>query len=199
LESYTQGEIVGDIDALREYINVQLNTLAQCDMLIVKEAMTRPHDLDGLCELDVLVSALKTAYEIRQASFKVGRQFLRSALALQADDTLRALQTRIKAGECMGHHAVVHGVVYAALGFDTPTALSAFAYQFVSGQCSAAMKLISIGQSQAQALIFSMQGAIESAVEDAMQSTIDQLQNFTPALDIRAMQHEYLFRRLFHS
>lgn len=200
LETYTQRETVRDMVALQELITVQLlSALAQMDMIILKEAMHAFQEVAVLCELDEMLSAMKPVYEVREASIKIGKQFLRSAAVLRASKAIEALQAQIKAGKAQGHQAVAYGLVYAEFGFSPQTTLAAYGYQVVAGQTSAAMKLLSIGQSQVQALIFAMQPTIQQAVEKVLASSMEDIHTFTPALDIHAMQHEYLFRRLFHS
>ncbi len=75
----------------------------------------------------------------------------------------------------------------------------AFTYGLVANQTAAALKLISIGQTQAQAVLAASAPAMSSAVEAALGRTLDDFGGFTPGLDIRAIQHETLFRRLFIS
>ena len=77
--------------------------------------------------------------------------------------------------------------------------LATYGYSFVSSQVSAAIILMRLGQTHAQNIIHALQPTIETAVEVALTQTVETMQSFTPALDIRMMQHQYLFRRLFNS
>jgi len=40
---------------------------------------------------------------------------------------------------------------------------------------------------------------MQSAVDASLNRTLDDFGSFSPGLDIRSMQHEHLFRRLFIS
>ncbi|HLA45450.1 MAG TPA: urease accessory protein UreF, partial [Aggregatilineales bacterium] len=195
LETYTQQDIIQDLAGLKALTEVRLLSASRSDMIFVKAAMQAAQngDFDRLYELDDLLCAMKTVQEVREASVKIGKQFLRSVLVLLPVRFLQEFSEDVKSGRCQGHLSVVFGVAYAVPGIDIKTALFAFTYQIVAGQASAAIKLMSVGQSQMQTLIHDLQPAMEKAVEIALESSLEDCQSFTPALDIRGMQHEYLF------
>jgi urease accessory protein len=197
LETYTQAEVVQTADDLARLIEAKLSGAATTDLIVVKEAMQA--DTALLTELDELCSASKLARETREASTKIGRRMLSSVLNLTDDARLRAYQDEIAAGRCAGHHAVVHGAACGSLGVDARAALLAYGYALAANQTAASLKLIRIGQTQAQAVLGASGAAIEAAVDAALALTLDNFGAFTPGLDIRAMQHEHLFRRLFIS
>jgi urease accessory protein len=201
LETYTQAEIVQTPDDLLQLISAKLQMAAHTDFIIIHRAMAAyaANDTAALNHLDDLCSASKIATETRHASEKIGRRMLENVLNARPDEQLAAYRTRIAGQEGRGHHAVVHGLVCASMGLDARAALLAFAYALVANQTSAALKLISIGQTQAQAVLAASHGAMQSTVESALARTLDDFGSFSPGLDIRAMQHEHLFRRLFIS
>jgi len=197
LETYTQAEIVSTSNDLARLIAVKLEAAARTDLLVVHAALTA--DQAQIVELDMLCSASKVAKEAREASEKIGRRLLASVLNLTNDERLDFYQAEIAAYRCAGHHTVVHGLACASLNVDPRTALLTFGYALAVNQTAASLKLMRIGQTQAQKVLAEAAEAIESAVESALMRTLDDFGSFTPALDIRAMQHEHLFRRLFIS
>ncbi len=197
LETYTQAEAIASADELARLVEVKLTAAATTDLIVVKEAMSADSSL--IAQLDELCSASKLARETREAGTKIGRRMLGSVLNLTEDARLRAYQDEITAGRCAGHHAVVHGLACGALGMDTRAALLAFGYALAANQTAASLKLIRMGQTQAQAVLGASGAAIEAATEAALALTLDDFGSFAPGLDIRAMQHEHLFRRLFIS
>ncbi len=201
LESYVQRGIQ-DADSLRELITTRLlYGAARSDMVAVRGAMIAYHaaDIDKLYELDERLTAMKVAREGREASTKIGRQLLRNSQALLNDPVLARYQQAVGSGQCAGHHALAHGILYASLKMDAQTALLAYAYGLAAGQVSAALKLTAIGQTRAQQLLHSLIPAMQQAADIALAGSPDELQSFAPALEIHTMQHEYLFRRLFTS
>ena len=201
LETYTQVEVVRTADELARLIAVKLASAARTDLIVIHGVMAAyaGPNRARLRELDALLSASKLARELREASEKIGRRMLSNVLNLLADDVLTAYRDDVTAGRNAGHHAVVHGLACAALRLEPDAALLAFAYGLVANQTAAAMKLMSLGQTQAQAVLAAAGPAMADAVELALSRTLDDFGSFTPALDIRAMQHEFLFRRLFIS
>lgn len=198
LESYVQsGAIANPADLERFLRGRLLNSLALSDWVATHCAMDMYHqqEMDALILLDERLTAMKVAYEGREASMRIGRQTLRTILVSLPDDFLSDFQLLIRTQSASGHQAIVFGLVCAALDIEKRATLTTYGYSYVSSQVSAAIKLMRFGQTQAQHLIWTLQPAIEEAVELALQQTIDTMQSFTPALDIRMMQHEYLLDR----
>lgn len=197
LEAYTQAGTITDLAGLRALLTTRLrHSLARGDLLLVQAAVQPNADLTAL---DQLASASKTPLESYEASVKVGRRLLASVCALLTSPALAAYQADVNAGRCAGHHALVFGLACAASDLPCETALTVYAYNAVSGQIAAAVKLLSLGQTAAQGLLHAMQPEITAAAQTARALTLDDYAPFTPALDIRAMQHATLFRRLFIS
>ncbi len=197
LETYTQAGIVRTPADLARLIAARLEAAATTDLIVVHAAMSA--DEAQIIELDRLLSASKIARETREASSTIGRRLLGSILNLRDDPLLTWVQGEIAAERCAGHHAVVHGIACAALGIEARAALIAFGYALAINQTAAALKLIRIGQTQTQAVLAASGAGIEAAVELALSRTLDDFGAFAPGLDIRAGQHEHLFRRLFIS
>ncbi len=197
LETYTQAEIVNNAADLARLIAMKLEAAASTDLIVVHSAMTA--DQASIRELDQLCSASKIACEARDASEKIGRRMLSSIVNLISDPLLLWYKDEIAAERCAGHHAIVHGLTCAALSVDPRAALVSFGYALAANQTAAALKLFSIGQTQTQAVLAASGTAIEAAAEAALGRTLDDFGSFTPSLDIRIMQHERLFRRLFIS
>ncbi len=201
LETYTQADIVHAPGDLAQLIATRLDAAATTDLIIIHTAMSAyaAADRSQILRLDELCSASKIARESREASEKIGWRMLNSILNLLNDETLLFYRTEIEAGRCAGHHPLVHGLAFAATGVEARAAMLAFGYGLAANQTAASLKLMRIGQTQAQHVLSEAGAAIATAVDAALARTLDDFGSFTPGLDIRAMQHEYLFRRLFIS
>jgi urease accessory protein len=201
LETYVQDEVIRTPDELAALITLKLDSAARTDFIIIHSAMTAYMNRyeAQIVHLDQLCSASKVAKEMRDASEKIGRRMLSSVLNLLDNPVLRWYQAEIAAGRCAGHHAVVHGLACAGQRIDPRLALLAFAYALAVNQTAASLKLMSIGQTQAQTVLGGLHEQMAEAVDTALSRTLDDFGSFTPGLDIRAIQHEYLFRRLFIS
>ncbi len=201
LETYTQAGIVSTAEDLLRLIAVKLESAASTDLIVIHTAMAAyaANDRSRISYLDRLCSASKPARETRESSEKIGWRMLGSVLNLVNDEILAFYRDAIETGHCAGHHAVTHGLACMALGIEPHAAMLAFGYGLAANQTAASLKLLRIGQTQAQSVLSEAGEVIAAAVEAALARTLDDFGGFTPGLDIRAMQHEYLFRRLFIS
>jgi urease accessory protein len=180
LETETQSGAISTPADLLAWIAAKLDNAASTDLIIVHIAMAayQQNDTEQLIYLDELCAASKIAQETRQASEKVGKRMLENVLNLLPDAGLSAYRSLIAEGRAFGHHAVVHGLVCAAAGIEPPIALLAFAYGMVANQASAALKLMSIGQTQTQAVIGQSHQAIEKSVAAALARTLADFGSF---------------------
>lgn len=202
LETYIQQGAISTPEQLQQLIAIRLSDgVGLQDMIAMHSAMSIYHKRDDktLLFLDQMLSAMKTAKESRDASCRVGKQMLRTVLALNDDEFLSLYQSYIQHQSAAGHAALTFGLVCASLRIEKQIALTAYAYSLVSSQVSAAIKLMRLGQTRAQKIIYGLQPVIDETVSTALTLNINDMQSFTPALDIRTMQHEFLFRRLFNS
>lgn len=202
LETYVQRGTISTAEDLGALLKTRLlEGSAKLDMVALHTAMDiyQKHDIQALHDLDERLSAMKTVKESREASERIGRQMLRTILGFHEDACLSDYQAAIRENELRGHQSIVFGLIAASFQIEKSAALSAYGYSLVSGQVSAAIKLMRLGQTQAQFLIHSSQSIIAEAAQAALSRNLQDMQSFTPALDIAAMQHQYLFRRLFNS
>ena len=202
LESYVQAKEVTQIEQLENLLTTRLlYDWANQDFIALHSATFAYHkrNMALIQQLDERLTAMKIAKETRQSSSRVGRQTLRTMLMLMDNPFLQDYQAKIQSKVMTGHQAIVFGLVTAAVDIDIEPALTAYAYNLLSAQVSVAIKLMRLGQTQAQQLLWHIQPSVEKAVIHAMSHDFDEMQSFVPAMDIYGMQHEYLFRRLFNS
>ena len=162
-------------------------------------------DLDALTGLDREYGAARLPRETRHASAQVGTQRLRTLLKVLPGDgnpggrTAAGFQERIAHGQAAGHAVIVSGVQAAWLGVPADAACAAYFYGSVSGYCSAALKLIRIGQEGCQAVLADALTLAERAVRGSAAVLRDEAGWCDPAWEIAAARHERAFARLFIS
>ena len=150
-------------------------------------------DVERLVEIDGAVDALKVPRELREASRSLGRRRLKVVAAAEE------YRLRVEADATPGHQAVVTGMHTSLAGVTREEALLAFVYGTAAGLVSAAMKLLPLGQTRAQALLSKLGEAAPEWIRAADAMVLEELGGFTPALDIAAMRHETAAPRLFIS
>ena len=102
-------------------------------------------------------------------------------------------------GEADGHAAVVCGLQAHCQGVPVEAAMTAYFYGSLSGYCSAALKLIRIGQEGCQGVLGEALALTPATVAHAMTVPREEAGWCDPALEIAAARHERAFARLFIS
>ena len=205
LETYVQDGQVTDRDTFEELLRSILHHgMRNMDATAVVLAYKAAHanDIERVAILDARLTALKLPRESREGSIKIGKQFLRNALRLFIERNAKMLEVyeqRIRLGECAGHHSIAHGLVMAVASIDLPLSLLGYLHAYVVSQVSAAVRLIPLGATEGQLIIQSIRPDLLEIVAFAQKAEMEDLGCFTPGLDIRSMQHERLYSRLFIS
>jgi urease accessory protein len=202
LETCTQSGMIHDIASLQAYVQRRLfDGMLRFDLIFLRESLhaARQNNIDFVFDLDERLSAMMTVYELREASTQVGRRFLRAMLPIYGGKASNLYFEAVQQKRCSGHFAIAYGIALADLGIPATLALLSYLSSFVKGQAAAAVKLLNLGQTPIQAMITALQPIIQTCVDQSLTYALNDCQVFTPAMDIYAMQHEYLFRRLFIS
>ena len=132
---------------------------------------------------------------------------------LQTEQMGRSLVQWLQHGECAGDPRVARcaaltpaptwPVAYALAGVlaeaSVQTLLLAFAFSWAENMVQAAMKAVPLGQIAAQRILQRLTHEIPSAVDRAVQMSLDDCQVMTPMLAILSSHHETQYSRLFRS
>ena len=151
------------------------------------------------CSLDESLDAMKAAQELRDASRQMGRQTLRVAANLTHYYLLDEFARAVTAEVTPGHHAIVGGMVGAAMSWDTLEMTSAFLYSTSAAIVGAALRLLPLGQLAGQRVLWNARPLIARLAEEARDKTEEDMFSFAPALEIAGMRHARLDARLFRS
>ncbi len=98
-----------------------------------------------------------------------------------------------------GHYAIAFAMYAHAQQINYKDALSAFYYNSLNGIVTNCAKLVPISQMDAQQILFQMQPLISELVEKQPGMPEELLGNCCVAQDIRCMQHEKLYTRIYIS
>lgn len=202
LETYVQLGLVHDAATAGEFVEQMLSqSLHHTDAYLASLAYdaAAANDRNRIARLDGECHALKLPLELRQASSKLGLRLLKTFAPLcghvLADSYLAAIQQK----EVAGHYCVVFGLLASVLGVSKADALAGFYYNAAAGLVTNSVKLVPLGQQQGQELLFSLHPLMEKLVADAMDPNSELVGLCCAGFDIRAMQHERLYSRLYMS
>ena len=181
LETFVQQGVVSTKPSLEEYVQTQLlqNWVYN----------------DG----DHSLSATKIARESRESSFKLGVRLLKIFIRYEQHPMLSQFQQAVLNKEVQGYFPIVFAMVAQAMGLTKADTLYAFYYNAAVGSITNGVKLIPLSQMDGQDILFDLRASLVQAVELSLEPDLDWLGAATLANDIRAMQHEVLYTRLYMS
>jgi len=189
LETYVQAGIVRDRASAEELVRGILRTSVRytdAALMALAYKATMLADTAGLMELDRLCEAVKLPREIREASRKLGGRLM------------KIFERHVKEAG-LRHYSVVFGYCAASLGVGLPEALTGYYYNVAAGMVTNCVKLIPMGQQDGQVVLFSLQPLITELVEEGLAPDREMIGMSCTGLDIRCMQHEQLYSRLYMS
>ncbi len=198
LEAFSEAGELRGADDLERVVGLYLSTLATSDCVALRTSYGT--DLEELFRVDRLLSATKLARELRQASASTGKRFLLGVAALGVEGgTLGAFLGAVRDAATPGNLAVRYGVVAPAFGLGLDEVLHAYLYAGAASLVAAGQKLVPLGGSVAQRVLFGLGDEIEGAVEISGTVEVEDMYAFAPVIDARAMLHERQRTRLYIS
>lgn len=202
LETYTQKEIVNS----PETMNVFLTQILSHSILnneaaflsLVYEACSN-QNWDRILELDTLCQASKLTKEIRNASQKLGTRLMKIFNPTIQSPITFQIEEAVKNKEMFGHYCILFGIYAHELKISKKEALEGFFYNTAIGYITNAVKLIPLSQDSGQKLLFEILPLLEELTEKALAPNEALLGKSSVGFDIRSMQHENLYSRLYMS
>jgi urease accessory protein len=173
--------------------------VAPSDGVALACAHRAPDDVDLVTQADERLTAVKIAREARESSRRTGRALLDTAIAVFDAPSAVRLAERVRGGRSPGNHAVVFGVLSAALGVSRAEAVAAELFAFSAAWASAAVRLGLIDHRAAQAVLNCVRPVTAAAALEAADGQVAQIRSCTPLLDVMSMRHEQAGLRLFAS
>lgn len=202
LETYVQERIVHNVDTAKEFVQNMLQyNLKFNDGAFVKLAYkaAEKEDLQALINLDNECNSIKCPKEIRQASQKLGLRLIKIFKRRENFPFMEAFEKVIRNKEANSHYCIVFGVYAYLMKIPLYEALLGFYYTSVAGMITNAVKLVPLGQLDGQDILFSLYPVMEKTVWETMELDRDMVGLCNTAFDIRCMQHERLYSRLYMS
>ncbi len=218
LETYVSRGEIKDCQQFQQFLQMYLeNVLVKCegpvlcrayalgeafptlgmDSLECNESLKNGALFKELVELDQLITAMKLTRESKEASLRTGKALLRIMAAVKDDPVIK---------QFYGEHQrqgvnfpVTFGLVCGRLEVGCRNALESFIFNSINGLIQSAVKLVPLGNSEAQQLSFTMQQSVLQGADSAEKIDVTEISNFCPGLDIASMNHEDLSTRLYMS
>lgn len=202
LETYVQKQIVRDVTSAEAYLeSILWNSSLYSDFLSLKLAYeyAEKGDIQKVFELDELLYAVKAPREMKQGSSKMCGRFIKLIEKFTNNELILKYRDAIKNGVCNGQHCIAFGIFAAASEIPKEYAIKAYLYNTASGIVNNCVKLIPLGQVDGQVILFNCHNLLEQIYSKLEELTIEDLGRCSVGFDIRAMQHETLYSRLYMS
>ena len=204
LETYIQRGIVHDEDTAREYIRNKIEwNLASTELLAARLAYeaAAAGNLSGILELEEILEASRIPMEQREASRKMGSRFAKTIEKLGLSITQSGIfcdYIRARKGMTV-NHCCIYGVFCAAMEISLSDALAHYLYSQTSAMVTNCVKTIPLSQSAGQMLLSECYSVFTEILDKVTQWGEDDLCLSAPGFDIRGIQHERLYSRLYMS
>jgi urease accessory protein len=202
LETYAQAGLVKDAAGLRAFVRAHLVGSAGPSDAVAVAAVARravANDLAGILDADARLDAMRIVPEFSTASRQMGRQALRVTSAWNGDPLLVALAEHVERGATPGHYPVAFGAAAGCAGVAVDAATAAYLHATASLLVNAALRLLSLGQLEAQRTLATLRPEIAALAADAAGKDLDDMWSFTPGLELAGIRHAELDMRLFRS
>jgi len=155
--------------------------------------------IDDLCAIARVAHVSVPSSRSREASLAIGRRLLRLVPELHPSIDIDPIATAMTDGRCPTLHPLVYGAVARELGVSRERAALGWLHATVAGAVGAAVRLMSLGQTDAQRIV----AAVARDLPDAWRAADDpgdpEPAAFAPLADEWAMRHPRLRARLFMS
>lgn len=203
LETYIQKGIVHDEDSAEEFIHKRLEyNFLYNEFLAVRLGWEYAvsGDLTAISRLEEIMEAGKIPRETREASRKLGSRFIKTLSALEIPRENRVFEEYREARKGKSvHHAVAYGGFCGAAGITREEALEHFLYAQTSAMVTNCVKTIPLSQSSGQKLLSGCYPLLQKLTREVKELGEEWLGLSGPGFDLRCMQHEGLYSRIYMS
>lgn len=192
LETLVQSGVIPDAASLEQWIMRELNYGAvrfEAAIMVRSHRATAAQHFDQVRYWNQWLTAARETEELRSQSLQMGGSLLRLFRSLHSEPL-----PNFPDG-C--NFAIAFGLVAAIWEIDESAALLAYLHSWATNVVSAGVKLIPLGQTVGQQLLFKLGEEMgKCAIADL---TDDHLETCGWGLSIASMAHETLYSRLFRS
>lgn len=204
LETYIQRGIVRDADTAREYITHKIRwNLAYTELLAARLAYEAADhkNLEKLLHLEDLLEASRIPMEQREAAKKMGSRFAKTIEKLNLPINIHGIFKEYlgaRKGKII-NHCCIYGVFCAEMRIPLKEALAHYLYAQTSAIITNCVKTIPLSQTAGQQLLCGCYPILDEILKDIMGCSEEDLCLSAPGFDIRGIQHEKLYSRLYMS
>ena len=190
LETFVQQGYIYDIHSTKEYIFCELHgSFIYSELLPARLAWEAGNDNIKLASLDEKYEASRSPRELREGSRKLASRFIKTTSVW---DTAAAGNTYVPV-----YFPVAYGVYCRIHNIPEAEMLGGFLYSQTSARVTTAVKLVPLSQIDGQMLLNTLLKSFPELIKKTLGLPEEDICRSCPGIDIRAMQHENLYTRLY--
>jgi urease accessory protein len=201
LETYVQRNIVKDKATAGIFIGEMLTqNLQYTDAAFLSLAYdaAKNNNLKEIFLLDEECTAVKLPLEIRMASKKLGQRLLKLFEPLLKEEKAKHFMHQFSKAAST-NYCVAFGMIACLSGIAKRDTIAGFYYNAACGFITNCVKLIPLGQQDGQEILFSLHPLLNELAEKSLTPDRDLAGLCCAGFDIKSMQHEQLYSRLYMS
>jgi urease accessory protein len=199
LEWAMEAVVVRDRSTLMAWIEDLLSAGGgRNDAIVLAESWRAAHagDAARLAVINALALALAPSAERHLETAAQGRAF--AAAIAESWPCAAVVALRVQAGADIAYPVAV-GTAAAGHGLPLASALQAYLHAFAANQVSAGVRLIPLGQTDAQRVLAALEPVVARMTQIAGGATLEDLGGSAFMADIASLRHETQHTRLFRS
>lgn len=196
LETFVQQGVIRDSVSAEEYLRSELeSSFLTNELLPVRLAFEAAErgDAETLSGIDEAYNASRSARELRDGSRKIAARFQKTVSVWQSNPLRENLFRHVT------HYPVAYGAYCASCGIQEDLALQAFLYSQVSARVTTVVKLVPLSQLDGQNILHHLLAEFPRLLEEVASLEEGDMCRSSPSAEMRAMQHEFLYTRLYMS
>lgn len=217
LESLVNDGTITNLTQLENWLNDNLKFGAiQLESALMMRAYLgiNQRNFSNLLYWQNWTSATRDTAELRQQSLQMGRSLIKLFLNLSAmpekivnvnmdqdfkSNIIDQIQQQVKRDHNFCHWPIAYGITAAYWQIDLNIAIVGYLHSWLSNLINAGIKLIPLGQTDGQRLLWSMQSAIYQTSQTVLNLKDDDLVTCNWGLSLASMSHESQYTRIFRS
>ena len=194
LEGAIEQGKVADVSAVKEWVSLSLaHSLAKTDapILLRMIVVNQQTDKQRLHYWNNYLLACRESHELRLSDVAMGAALKRVLLQLGAHEQLLSFDELA--------YATAFAIAVDQWRIDCLDAVHGFLWSWLENQIAAATKLLPMGQSQAQQLLFELASEIPTAIKTAQKVNDKNIGASMPGFAMISAWHETQYSRLYRS
>ena len=200
LENAHEEELVGDAETLRVWLDgILTHGSGRADAMLLVAAWRAADGHAALAEIVGLAAALRGSAELMRETENQGKAFLATVRAAWPHPRLDEWHQQLGRDGRNPALPVAVGVVSAIHAVPADLAAPLYLQAFAASVISAGVRLIPLGQTEAQRITAALAPTVASVATEALAADPRDLGSATLTVDLCSMRHETQYTRLFRS